>query len=91
MTTTDKDIIRRQLDRFGYDYKEHEQAFEVKLDRHLRTTIDLSKEDRVLLSAHLAGWNLLTGLPAKNLDRAILHLWPLTIFVIVVCGFGLFY
>lgn len=45
----------------------------------------------MLLSAHLAGWNVLTGLPAKNLDRAILQFWPFTMLVIVVCGFGLFY
>ena len=75
---THKDNIKRQLDRFGYNYAEREEKLEVRLGFNLCTTIDLSQDSRVLLRDRLQGWNLLTGLvPTKDLSRAIRHTWIL--------------
>ena len=75
---TSKDIIQQNLDRFGYDYVQNGQGFEVKLGFNLRMTIDLSQDSRVLLRDRLQGWNLLTGLvPTKDLSRAVRHTWIL--------------
>ena len=75
---TTKDNIRRELDRFGYNYAERDQELEVRLVFNLTTTIDLSQEGRVLLTDRLQGWNLLTGLvPTKDVGRAIRHTWIL--------------
>ncbi|MBK7087178.1 MAG: hypothetical protein IPH53_22055 [Flavobacteriales bacterium] len=69
-----KDNIKRQLDRFGYNYAERDQKLEVRLGYNLSTTIDLSQEGKVLLTDRLHGWNLLTGLvPTKDVGRAIRH------------------
>ncbi len=67
---TTKDNIRRELDRFGYNYAERDQELEVRLGFNLTTTIDLSQEGRVLLTDRLQGCNLLSGLvPTKDVDE----------------------
>lgn len=86
MTNT-KDIVTRNLDRFGYTYTERAQTIEVKHPFNLRTTIDLSQEGKVLLTDRLVGWNSLMGLiPAKDLTTTILYTWRLLGFIGAFAG-----
>lgn len=82
MTSTDKEYIKQQLERFGFTYREHDQRFEVELGMKLQGVIDLSQPGKVILSERLASWNLLTGFKlTRNLDRYIQYVWFLMSFV----------
>jgi len=68
-----KEIIKKKLEKYGYNYTENKNLLDIKLDFSQHLIVDFSEEEKIKFNDRLKGWNLLTGIIEMSYKAAIIY------------------
>ena len=68
-----KEIIKKKLEKYGYNYTENKNLLDIKLDFSQHLIVDFSDRENIKFNDKLKGWNFLTGIIEMSYKGAIIY------------------
>jgi hypothetical protein len=82
-----KELVKKNLEKYAYQYIERSSVLYVKLGLSFVGQIDFSHKDKCIITDRLKGWNFLTGMIEMSLKSAMIYITIGLLINVLCCSF----